>query len=488
MTNLSGVTHRPNHKAFEFTGTTLNGRHLQLRYALRGGPDPDIEFEEHLYLPSELPAPSPNDPVVQRLIDACHRVFGVSYFKAAVPREIIANPVPAEDAAFWDSLYTIGMGEFYYRNNIDPRERVQFPSTSSLAKQAEVESSAVRPAEERVLVLIGGGKDSAVAAEIVKHSGVAADAMSLGESHWISASADAAELQLFTIHRQMDTQLFELNRHGAWNGHIPISACIAFVSLLVGYAAGYTDIIVGNENGADEGNLFWNGLLINHQWSKSLHFERALQEWCKRNNVINPNYFSVVRPLNEMAIAEAFSRYPAHFNSFTSCNANFRQQDSKVVSRWCGRCPKCVFVQLMLRPHLDETATQSIFGMDFLADPANVTLIEELTGVRAKPWECVGTSSESRLALSLLERQGRLDENICKWIDEHRDLFPEDVDSALSAMLRPRDDHCLPTIWQKRLQHAYIRSDRQTNWSTRTGSRRARDVGGSSSERASRTG
>jgi len=448
---------RPKHAAFEFTGTALQGRHLRLRYALRGGPDPDIELEEQLWLPSELPAPSPDDPVVQRLIDACHRVFGVSYFKAAIPQHVIANPVSDEDAAFWNMLYTIGMGEFYFRNEIDPRDRVRFPSTTSLVDSTP--QSLTRPTEERVLVLIGGGKDSAVAAEIVKHAGVAAEAISLGQSHWISESAAAAGLRLLTIRRQIDAGLFELNRRGAWNGHIPISACIAFVSLLVGYTAGYTDIVVGNEHGADESNVCWNGLHINHQWSKSLHFESALQEWCIRNDVISPTYFSLVRPLTEMAIAASFSRHPAHFNSFTSCNANFRQQSSGAVSRWCGHCPKCLFVQLMLRPHLDEATTHCIFGEDFLAIPENLPVIEELTGLRAKPWECVGTASECRLALSLLNQQDRLNGAIRSWFHSHRPLFPDDIESSLRAMLKPRNDHRLPVAWQERL-HAYLGSDR----------------------------
>jgi UDP-N-acetyl-alpha-D-muramoyl-L-alanyl-L-glutamate epimerase len=456
---VSPAPRRPQHQVFEFTGTELEGRHLRLRYALRGGPDEDVSFEESLWLPDELPAPDPTDPVVARLIDGCHRVFGVSYFKSAIPPTIETSPVLREDAAFWDCLYSVGMGEFYFRNGLDPRDRTAFPRLpidpqADSLRRHQASFDGTMP--ERALVLIGGGKDSAVVAEVVRHAAVPAVALSLGESRWIRASASAAGLEHVVIRRRLDPKLFELNTRGAWNGHIPISACIAFVSALVAYAGGFTDVIVGNERAADEGNVEWKGITINHQWSKTLVFERAFQQWLDRHLHGSPRYFSLVRPLSEVAIAAAFVKRPSHFESFTSCNANFRQPGAAEAERWCGRCPKCVFVELMLSPHVDDDGLRRIFPRSFLADAANIPLLEELAGMSGiKPWECVGTPDECRLSLTLLHEQGRLRGAAAAWVAANPQVLLVDSARQLASALAPSGPHMLSPIWEERLR-AYL--------------------------------
>jgi hypothetical protein len=454
MIERSSSVRRPQHKFFNFTRSQIEGRRLYFEYSLSGGPDPDIGFREEIRLPDNLPPLDPDDPVIRRLVDGCHRVFGVSYFKAAVATYVQAAPVDEADAAFWDSLYSIGMGEFYFRNGLDPQNRVSFPRQIGALPQAP--GNAVRPTE-RALVLIGGGKDSAVVSEVVRQSGIKADALALGASPWISASAAAGGLQLMNIYRKLDPALIELNRHGAWNGHVPISACIAFIAVLAGYVGGYTDIIAGNERSADEGNVEWNGLVINHQWSKSLDFERAFQFWCARNVPSTPRYFSLLRPLGEVAIAVALARHPAHFDSFTSCNANFRQTHSTVPERWCGHCPKCIFVELMLSPHLNDNGLRRIFPHSFLAQANNIPLLEQLLGViGSKPWECVGTPLECRLSLALLHQQGRLKGAAAEWLRDHQELLLSDAESVLRSMLEPSGPHTLTPSWWERLD-AYLR-------------------------------
>jgi UDP-N-acetyl-alpha-D-muramoyl-L-alanyl-L-glutamate epimerase len=456
---VSPAPRRPQHQIFEFTGAELEGRHLRLRYALRGGPDEDVSFEEGLWLPDEVAAPDPSDPVVARLIDGCHRVFGVSYFKAAIPPAVDARPVSHGDAAFWDTLYSIGMGEFYFRNGLDPRDRTAFPrlppdQNADPARPHQPSCDKTKP--ERVLVLIGGGKDSAVAAEVVRHAAVPATALSLGDARWIRASASAAGLEHVVIRRRLDPKLLELNTRGAWNGHIPISACIAFLSALVAYAGGFTDVIVGNERAADEGNIEWKGLTINHQWSKTLVFERAFQQWLVRHSPDGPHYFSLVRPLSEVAIAAAFAKHPSHFESFTSCNANFRQPGAAEPERWCGRCPKCVFVELMLSPHLEDDQLRRIFPRSFIAEAVNIPLLEELAGLSGiKPWECVGTPDECRLSLTLLHEQGRLRGAVTAWVAANPQVLVADAARQLAIALRPSGTHMLGPIWEERLR-AYL--------------------------------
>jgi len=443
---------RLRHDSFEFSGTGISGRVISLKYRLAGGPDPDITFEEKLELPVALPMPDPTDPVVQHLLDGVHRAFGVSYFKAAIPAHIIAPPVTTEDARFWDTLYTEGLGEFWFRNDLDQRGRVHFPTGNEA-----VSASAGGTPDERSLVLVGGGKDSAVAREIVRHAGVPADALTVGTSAWQQRSTSAMNLRHLVVRRVIDPKLFDLNRHGALNGHIPISACIAFVSTLVAYIGGYSSVIAANERSANEGNLVQNGISVNHQWSKSLSFEEGFQNWCARRLHGGPDYFSILRPLSELRIAAEFARHSKYFDYFTSCNSNFRHLSPQAEApRWCGHCPKCVFVQLILAPHLDDKAMLGMLGGDFLSDPRNLPVLEELIGITGlKPFECVGTAEESRAALTRLANTGRLRGHLPGWYSERVAPMIGDSASNWEAAMAVHGPHRIPTTWEQRL-HAYL--------------------------------
>ena len=450
---------RPRHAVFAFRGIELAGRRIALRYALTGGPDLDIEFEESLVLPDQIPAPVPGDPQLAVLLDGIHRVFGVSYFKAAVPTSIDAAPGSERDAQFWDLLYTQGLSEFYFRNELTPIATPAFPRSPELPVRqgSPLRTSRGGSRPERVLTLVGGGKDSMLAREIVRHAGVETHALALGRAVWIERSAAAMATPLITVERILDPKLAQLNARGAWNGHVPISACIAFVAELVAYLGDYRAIVAGNERSADEGNTDWRGLRVNHQWSKSLEFEREFQAWCARALDEAPAYFSLLRPLSEIQIAAEFSRYPQYFEQFASCNANYKLSAARPAERWCGKCPKCVFVQLIFAPFLTEPALTTMFGRRFIDDAANLSLIAELTGIRGiKPFECVGTVHESTFALASLAQQGRLGAGLRDFYAEH---FGDRAGSLLEqadSLLEPIPSPCMPVAWRERL-HAYLR-------------------------------
>ena len=115
-------------------------------------------------------------------------------------------------------------------------------------------------------------------------------------------------------------------------------------------------------------------------------------------------YFSLLRPLSELHIAQLFARYDAYDDVVTSCNTAFKLHDP--TARWCGDCPKCRFVFLALAPFMDRARLTRIFGTDLFADPAQVPGYLELLGIDAhKPFECVGEVEESLVALGLLAEQ-----------------------------------------------------------------------------------
>jgi hypothetical protein len=144
-----------------------------------------------------------------------------------------------------------------------------------------------------------------------------------------------------------------------------------------------------------------DGVPVNHQYSKSLEFERLLRDLLTTTVDPGLTYGSALRPYSELAIARAFAGLERYHPTFCSCNTAFRQQ-APAGQRWCGACPKCRFVALMLAPFLDREALAAIVGRDLFADPDQVVGFAALMSDDDKPFECVGERRESAAALTLL--------------------------------------------------------------------------------------
>ena len=395
---------------FSFTHRVIEGRRVRFGFALTGGDaGTRVDFEETLDLPESLaPRIGADDPAVARALLGAHLAAGTSYWKTCIPRELVVDgaSLSEEDARFWSDVYTLGLGEFFYRNGIDPTGRASFRAGSGAAPPPPEAREAAGP----TLLLWGGGKDSVVSHEALKAAGESHELLSIGrpEWEWVRRSATVAGGALHVVSRHLDAKLGEMNAAGALNGHVPVNAVLAFAGTLVALLTSRSAVIASNESSASFGNATWKGIGVNHQWSKSLEFERAIRAWLRRNVPGGPEYVSLLRPLSELRIMKAFATHPEYFDAVTSCNANFRQS-GPAARRFCLTCPKCVFVSLMARPWLDDAAYHALFGGDALADPANVTFVEELLGVRStKPFECVGTPDECMAALHLARRAGRL--------------------------------------------------------------------------------
>ena len=80
---------------------------------------------------------------------------------------------------------------------------------------------------------------------------------------------------------------------------------------------------------ADEATLVTSdGLVVNHQWSKSTAFERLLQPLLPAGL----GYFSLLRPLQEIAIARCFAELGTFDTVAISCN-NVYLRDPRGASR-----------------------------------------------------------------------------------------------------------------------------------------------------------
>jgi hypothetical protein len=431
---------------FVFAHRAIDGRRVRLGYALTTRSGGRVEFEESLELPATLGALSPADePAVARALLGLHLACGTSYWKTSIPGETIVEgaALDDDDAVFWNDVYTLGLGEFFFRNGIDPSAHAPFRPEGRASMPVRA-PSASGPA----LVLWGGGKDSVVSHEVLHHAGEPHAFLSIGRSDWTwpRRAAESAGTAIHVVERRLDPRLLEMNAAGALNGHVPVSAILAFAGTLTALLAGRVAVIASNEASASVGNAVWHGIDVNHQWSKSLAFERLARGWMTRHLAGGPEYVSLLRPLSELRIMKAFATHRGYFGAVTSCNANFRQ-DGAPPRRWCLTCPKCVFVSLMARPWLDDADYRALFDGDALADPGNATIVEELLGIRGtKPFECVGTPDETVAALHLARTGGRgLPHGVMTLYAKALAGRPDDLDALAAGVLARNSDHELST-------------------------------------------
>ncbi len=97
---------------------------------------------------------------------------------------------PPATAALLDALYSEGLGEFAYKNRLPALPRPTFP-VGPLTERPRVVEGLCHP---RVLVPVGGGKDSAVALEVVRRSGCEIALFSVGDAPPIARTASVAGL------------------------------------------------------------------------------------------------------------------------------------------------------------------------------------------------------------------------------------------------------------------------------------------------------
>ncbi len=247
------------------------------------------------------------------------------------------------------------------------------------------------------------------------------------------------------VTRTIDPGLLELNERGALNGHIPITAIVSCIALLTAATQGIDAVLMANERSASAGNLTWNGVEVNHQFSKSRRAERLLTDAVAEIPGA-PQIFSVLRPASELKIAKAFAALDQYHSVFTSCNRVFQLDPNERLGAWCCDCDKCRFVFLILAPFMAPERLTRIFGKDLLDDPAQYEGFARLTATGGdKPFECVGEVQESLAAIELLVRQPQWREhvNVKRLADEVLAHSPVGEDD-LSVHFALSDDHDIP--------------------------------------------
>ncbi|WP_285681430.1 hypothetical protein [Actinoplanes sp. NBRC 103695] len=367
---------------------------VKLGYLLEG--DRPETFTETI----TFPPGTPRSETFLRTVELLHVVAGVSYYKAGAPPRVITDSSFGPAArAFFTAVYTDGLAEYAYRNQLPHVLGLKVETSDLAVFPDETDNSAGRP-----LSAVGGGKDSIVTLEILRESGFDPVPFSVNPNPVILSVNEASGLPALAARRKLDPRLFELNKAGARNGHIPVTAINSLIAIATAAWHGLGPVVMSNERSASDPNLIWNGHEVNHQWSKGETAEGLLREAVREHVGLTEPYFSFLRPLSELRIAELFAAHTRYDDVVTSCNQAFKLHDP--TTRWCGDCPKCRFVFLAMAPFMPHERLTHIFKHDLFADPAQLPGYRELLGLDAhKPFECVGEVEESVVALSLLEGQ-----------------------------------------------------------------------------------
>ena len=438
-------------RAFRFVRCSFDARTgvAQLAYAFDDGP----ELIETVTVPG---APFALDDAraqaVERALRVLHLIAGVSYYKAAVPEEIRidAYAIDADTAALLETVYLNGLGEFAYRNGLQLRGRIRFPASADAAPAAP--SLGLR---DHALTAIGGGKDSLVSIEALRVAGVAQTVTWIGGSQLIRACAERTGLPMLVIGRQLAPQLFEYNRSGAWNGHIPVTAVNSAILALAAVLHGVDQVVFSNERSASYGSMIEGTGEVNHQWSKGWAFEQAFASHLRTHVAADLRYYSLLRPLSELAVARQFAKSDRYDQHFSSCNRNFHILGERPAQRWCGICPKCHFVFLALAPFMSKPRLVGIFGRNLLDDVSQTGGFDALREYRDyKPFECVGEGQESRAAMAALAQRPEWREDA---IVERfaREILPQLGDVPdVASLLDVSDEHGIPDdLWARLRAH-----------------------------------
>jgi hypothetical protein len=372
---------------------------------------------------------------------------GVSYYKTAAPPVVDLGDVATtgDERRFLTAFYRMGLAEFAYRNRLD-LGGLELTGPPLGPRR----STRYAPRPGRPLVPFGGGIDSVVTADEVarRFPDTALFVVSRPGDRFaaIEAPAAATGLPVVRAERALDPQVLRSSELGFLNGHVPVTGIVSAIAVMAAVLDGRDAVVMSNERSASDPNLFAAGVAVNHQYSKSLEFERGFR-WVLAP-AVGPRlqFFSLLRPCSELWVAERFARLAPYHHHFCSCNAAFTIDPARRSASWCGRCDKCCFIDLVLAPFLTPDELSAVFGgHEPLTEPALADRFRTLVGLSPedKPFECVGDLDECRAAMVLAAARpdraaSALVQSLAAELRAHVDL-PD-----AEALRSPQGEHCIP--------------------------------------------
>ena len=375
-------------------------------------------------------------PGLDAALRLLHLFVGISYLKTTLPPRVeVPSGLTSGERDLFVATLEHGLAELAHDHGTDLTGHF-----TVRAPERAPDPAPRRPAAAGALVPVGGGKDSIVTLEALRDRTPPPRLFAVNPKGPIVRTFDHAGLPTSTVTRTLDPRLFAHNDAGAINGHVPITAIVSAAAVVAAILEDCTAVVMSNEASADEATVVVDGRAVNHQWSKSSAFEAPFADVVRASVASDLDYVSFLRPASELAIAQRFSTL-GYLDVFNSCNRAFHLQGE--TREWCGECPKCRFVVLMLAPFLDKERVLGIVGGRNLLDESDQRAgYEELLGfTNAKPFECVGEIDESRTAMRVVADGDWAGDDVVEHVRER--LGPL-RDGELASRLAPRGVEALP--------------------------------------------
>lgn len=389
-------------ETFYFQWVTFDTETLEAKFQYNF--DNEVFFEEKIYFKYNWfnTRKDLNLKIINNILNYIHLAVWISYYKLYPTRDLVVETFKLDDfqKRFRNKFYINGLGEYLFKNNISPQDLFNFQNVEKTSEIEKVEFNLTKKA----IVPIGWWKDSLVTVELLKEKWLDFDTFTFWKDYVLhSIINEIIGKNRLLITRKIDSKLFHMNKQWYYNWHVPITGIISFVLTLVSYLYDYKYIVFSNEKSANYGNINWHGYEINHQYSKSLEFEEDINNYISRFISDEIKYFSLLRWMYEIKIWKIFSQYKKYFDTFSSCNNNFKINEKTELTtekRWCLNCPKCLFVYSILRPYLKKSEIIQIFWEDLFYDKDQENLFKQLMWIEwNKPFECVWTNEEVILSM-----------------------------------------------------------------------------------------
>ncbi len=352
--------------------------------------------------------PKDVDSLNKDIIDSlCFYVFiiaGTSYYKSFIAPEmvLIDGQMDYWQADFFNMIYRGGLSQFIFENKLNPDQIAKFDGSEGAAHSPRDYEGA------GVLLMQSGGKDSLLAGQLLKESKNDFTSWHMSSTGKYPPVLDmVGKKPVVVTKRSLDYAAIKEDwQNGGLNGHIPFSALYSGFALIQAVLHGDNLVVASNESSADQANTTVDGFSVNHQFTKTYLVEQAISEYLERYVSHELHYGSILRPLNELQVAQLFAKkaWPKYGHLYSSCNlANYKQGEDDGQLSWDGTCPKCANTFVLLAPFVDKQDLLDIFdGKNLLQDEDLTETYKQLFGLSdVKPLECVGTFEELQQAYNL---------------------------------------------------------------------------------------
>ncbi len=318
----------PRRRTLEFVAADIESGAIVFRYKAKGS-----AFAVRMTVPGHLMealSAVRGQPCLEQALLAIGLTFAAQFFKLSnfSAIRVQCDSLDRESVRFFEEFFVGGLGEFRFLQGLDPRREVSVISAPKATTQI-----AEFPLRDHALMLNGGGKDTIVAAEMLRRAGQSFT--------WLTVEPNETRREVIRCAGgesaiEVDFRIegdFEKNQAYDW-GHTPYASIVMAIGALFALLTRSRYVISGNELSADSGNVVYRGHLVNHQYSKSSVYELGFWKFVRRNIHSSMEVLSVLRPFHDVQLAMLFSSLERYFGTFVSCNGGIAD------GRWCKQCPK----------------------------------------------------------------------------------------------------------------------------------------------------